>query len=65
MPFDPAQGFKQVLSGLLVVVFEPLHELAKDRDAHADKESIEGMLARRCNHFRERADFFPPSVMKV
>ncbi len=59
MPFDSAQGFKQVLSGLLVVVFEPLHELAKDRDAHGDIEPVEDRRARRCDHFRERADFLP------
>lgn len=37
MPFDPAQSFEQVLSGLLVLVFEPLHELP---DAHGDMEPV-------------------------
>ena len=47
MPFDPAQGFKQVLSSLLVMVFEPLRELAEKRDVHGDMEPVEDMLARR------------------
>ncbi|PBB95552.1 hypothetical protein CK224_25075 [Mesorhizobium sp. WSM3862] len=60
MPFDSAQGFKQVLSGLLVVVFEPLHALAKDRDAHGDMEPVEDMLSPPALSFpRARADLFP------
>lgn len=36
MPFDPAQGLKHILTGLFIMVFEPLRELAKDGDAHGD-----------------------------
>jgi hypothetical protein len=58
MPFDPAQGFKQVLSSLLVMVFEPLCELAEKRDVHGDMEPVEDMLAGRRDHLGEQADFF-------
>jgi len=58
MPFDPAQGFKQVLSSLLVMVFEPLRELAEKRDVHGEMEPVEDMLAGRRDHLGEQADFF-------
>ncbi|BAB52631.1 msr6318 [Mesorhizobium japonicum MAFF 303099] len=59
MPFDPAQGCKQVLSGLLVVVVEPLHELAKNRDAHGDMEPVEDMLA-PVRSFPRASGLLPP-----
>ncbi|MER8383806.1 hypothetical protein, partial [Mesorhizobium sp. M1399] len=53
-----AQGFKQILSGLLIMVFETLGELAQDRDAHGDVEPVEHMFACRRDHLGKRADFF-------
>jgi hypothetical protein len=58
MPFDPAEGFKDVLPGLLIMVFDTLGELAQGRDAHGDVEPVEDMLACRRDHLGKRADLF-------
>lgn len=58
MPFDLAQGFKHVLTGLLIMVFEALGELTKGRDAHGDVEPVEDMLTGWRNHFSKRAHLF-------
>jgi len=58
MPFDPAEGFKDALSGLLTMVFDTLAELARDRDAYGDVEPVEDMFACRRDHLGKRADLF-------
>ncbi|PBB11876.1 hypothetical protein CK231_22785 [Mesorhizobium loti] len=63
MPFDSAQAFKQVLSGLLVVVFEPLHALAKDRMRMAIWNQSRTCSRRRRYRFRERGRTSFPTVV--
>lgn len=50
MPFNPAEGFKDVLPGLLMMVFDALGELTKNSDAHGDVEPVQNMFACRRDH---------------